>query len=192
VRKVYLFMMLSLDGYFEGLNHDLSWHNVDDEFNKFAVEQLKEADLFLFGRKMYEVMEAAWPRFVKDPKISKENLEIANMINNTPKIVFSKTLAKAEETENWKNVKLVREFDHEEIRELKEKPGKGIWVGGSNLAVSFIKEGLIDEFRFMINPVIIGKGTRIFQGLENELNLELIKTKVFKSGNTSLYYKLAS
>lgn len=191
MRKVYLFMMVSLDGYFEGLNHDLSWHNVDEEFNKFAIEQLKEADLILFGRRTYQLMEAYWPKAAKDPAMSKEDLEVANLMNNANKIVFSRTLDKIEEHENWKNVKLVHEFDPEEIRRLKEQSGKGIWVGGSDLAVSFIKAGLIDEFRLMINPVVVGSGTTLFKGLANKLNLELVKTRTFKSGNILLYYKPA-
>lgn len=187
--QVYLFMTLSLDGYFEGPDHDLSWHNVDDEFNKFAVEQLKETGLFLWGRRTYQLMEGFWPKAAEDTSMSKENLEIANLINNIDKIVFSKTLEKVEEKENWRNVRLVREFDPEEVRRLKEQEGKGIWVGGSSLAVSFIRVGLIDEFRFMINPVIIGKGTPIFKGIDSKLNLELVKTRQFNSGNVLLYYR---
>src|ERR1017187_10460075 len=189
MRKAHLFMTLSLDGYFEGPNHDISWHNVDDEFNEFAIEQLKEADLLLFGRRTYQLMEASWPKAPRDPATSKANLEIANLINNANKIVFSRTLDKVEETENWKNAKLVNAVDPAAIRRLKEQPGKGIWVGGSNLAVSFIKAGLIDEFRFMINPVVIGEGTPIFEGIHGKLNLELIKTRRFDSGNILLYYK---
>ena len=85
MRKVYLFMILSIDGYFEGTNHDISWHNVNDEFNRFAIEQLNEADLFLFGRRTYQLMEAYWPEAAKDKTMSKENLEIARLINNTQK-----------------------------------------------------------------------------------------------------------
>ena len=184
-------MTLSLDGYFEGPNHDLSWHKVDDEFNEFAIEQLKEADLLLFGRRTYQLMEAFWPKAAKDRAMSKENLEIAMLMNNANKIVFSRTLKKVEKTESWKNAKLVHEFDPEAIRRLKEQPGKGIWVGGSDLAVSFVKAGLIDEFRFMINPVVIGEGTPIFEGIHGKLNLELIKTRRFDSGNILLYYKPA-
>lgn len=191
MRKIYVFMMLSLDGYFEGPNHDLSWHNVDDEFNKFAIEQLKGADLFLYGRRIYQLMERYWPNAEKDPNMSKENIEVAHLMNNMPKIVFSRTLAKVEEKENWKNVRLVNEFNADEIKKLKKMPGKSIWVGGSELAVSFVKAGLIDEFRFMINPVTIGKGTKIFDGLNKKLDLELVKTKKFKSGNVLLYYKPA-
>ena len=80
-------MTLSLDGYFEGPNHDISWHNINDEFNEFAIEQLKEADLLLFGRRTYQLMEASWPKAADDPAMSKENLEIANLMNNANKIV---------------------------------------------------------------------------------------------------------
>jgi dihydrofolate reductase len=188
MRSIHLFVMLSLDGYFEGPNHDLSWHNVDDEFNKFAIEQLRETGLILFGRKTYQLMESYWPKAAVDPETSPDDREIAHMMNNAEKIVFSRTLDGVHETENWKNVKLRRKVDPVEIRRLKEMPGKDIWVGTSDLAVSFIKEDLIDEFRFMINPVIAGAGTRIFQGLDRRLNLEMTRARSFKSGNTLLYY----
>ncbi len=191
MRKVYLFMTLSLDGYFEGPDHDLSWHRVDDEFNGFAIEQLKDADILLFGRRTYQTMEAAWPRAARDPATSKQDLEIASLINNANKIVFSRTLDRVEETENWKNVTLAREFDPAAIERLKDQPGKSIWLGGSDLAVSFIKAGLIDEFRFMVDPIVLGEGTPIFEGLRGRLELELIKTRRFDSGNVLLYYKPA-
>lgn len=189
MRKAYMFMMLSLDGYFEGPNHDLSWHNVDDEFNRFAVDMLRGADLFIYGRRMYQVMEEAWPRMAKDPGLSRENKEIAYLINNTPKIVISRTLNNVEEREDWKNIRLSNRFDADEVRRLKEQPGKNIWVGGSELAVAFVKEHLIDEFWFMINPVIIGKGTPILNGLGRKFGLELISSKQFRSGNLLLCYK---
>ncbi len=189
MRKAYMFMMLSLDGYFEGPNHDLSWHNVDDEFNRFAVDMLRGADLFIYGRRMYQVMEEAWPRMAKDPGLSRENKEIAYLINNTPKIVISRTLNNVEEREDWKNIRLSNRFDADEVRRLKEQPGKNIWVGGSELAVAFVKEHLIDEFWFMINPVIIGKGTPILNGLGRKFDLELISSKQFRSGNLLLCYK---
>jgi dihydrofolate reductase len=189
MRKIIFFMTVSLDGYFEGPNHDLSWHNVDDEFNKFAIDQLKEVDLILFGRRTYQLMEAYWPKAAKDPTISKDNLEVANLINSANKIVFSRTLDQVEEKENWKNVKLAREFDPNEMRRLKEQAGKGMSVGGSDLAVSFIRAGLVDEFRFMVNPVVIGEGTPVFKGIDSKLNLELVRTRTFRSGNVLLYYR---
>src|SRR5207237_77919 len=143
-----------------GPNHDLSWHNVDHEFNKFAIEQLRETGLILFGRRTYQLMESFWPKAAVDPGTSPDNREIARLINNTEKIVFSRTLDSVRETENWKDVKLRRKVDPVEIKRLKEMPGKDIWVGTSDLALSFIKEDLIDEFRFMINPIVVGGGKR--------------------------------
>ena len=191
MRKIFLFMTLSLDGYFEGPDHDISWHNVDDEFAQFAIEQLKEADTFLFGRRIYQLMEDSWPKIAEDPTASSTNRETAYLMNNTNKIVFSRTLTKVEEKENWRNVKLYREFDPEEIRRLKNEPGKDMSLGGSDLAISFIKEGLVDEFRFVIVPVIVGEGTHIFQGLGSKLDLKLTRTRTFRSGNVLLCYEPA-
>lgn len=189
VRKIYMFVFLSLDGYFEGPNHDLSWHNVDDEFNEFAIKQLKETDLLLFGRRIYQVMEAAWPKIATDPSASADNLVIAKLINNVDKIVYSRTLRSVHETENWRNVRLVHKFDPAEIRRLKLQSGKDISVGGPNLALSFIEAGLVDEFRFMMTPVVIGRGTPIFEGMRDRMNLELTETQKFDSGNVLLYYR---
>jgi dihydrofolate reductase len=189
MRNIHLFVTLSLDGYFEGPNHDLSWHNVDHEFNKFAIEQLTETGLILFGRRTYQLMEGFWPKAAVDLGTSPDNREVARLINNTEKIVFSRTLDSVRETENWKNVKLRRKVDPVEIRRLKEMPGKDIWVGTSDLALSFIKEDLIDEFRFMINPVVVSRGRRIFEGLNRKLDLELTESRKFDSGNVLLYYR---
>lgn len=187
--KIYFFLNLSTDGYFEGPHHDISWHNVDQEFNKFAIRQLSAARMFIFGRRTYRLMEDYWPDAEDNPKMSKEDRKIAHMLNFTPKIVISKRMKNAREHRNWRNVRLMRKFDAAEMRKLKAQKGKEIWVGGSNLAVSFIKAGLIDEFRFIIMPVAIGKGTPLFKGLGRKLNLELIRAKRFKSGNILLCYK---
>lgn len=124
MRSIHLFVMLSLDGYFEGPDHDLSWHNVDDEFNKYAIEMLRETGLILFGRRTYQLMKGFWPKAAVDPEMSPDKREIARLINNTEKIVFSRTLDSVRETENWKNIKLPRKVDPAEIRRLKEMPGK--------------------------------------------------------------------
>ncbi len=189
MRKIYVFMSLSVDGYFEGRDHDLSWHNVDDEFNRFAVELLSDTDLFIYGRRMYELMKSFWPGAAEDATMSKENLEIARLLNHTPKIIYSRTLDRVEEKKNWKNVELKREFDPEEIRRLKNGPGKSIGVGGSELAVTFLKADLIDECMFMMTPIVVGAGTPIFKGLDRNLRLELIGSRTFKSGNVLLNYR---
>jgi len=116
------------------------------------------------------------PKVGEDQTTSADNREIARLINNTENIVSSRTLQSVSEIKNRRNVKLVREFDPVEIHRLKERSGEDISVGGPNLALSFMKAGLIDEMRFMISPVAIGEGSTIFQGIEGRLNLELTKT----------------
>src|SRR5260370_25415435 len=101
-RKLILFMMVSLDGYFEGENHDLSWHNVDAEFNEYAIEQTKNVDTLLFGRRTYELMRDFW----STEHVRKTDPIVAKLMNETPKFVFSKKLKKVEETKYWKHVKL--------------------------------------------------------------------------------------
>ncbi len=189
MRKTYLFLALSLDGYFEGPKHDISWHNVDAESNRFAIELLKETDLYLFGRRNYRLMEASWPRIARDPSASEDDKEIARLINGTQKIVFSKTLRSVKETKEWRNVQLVRKFDPAEVKRLKGQPGKDICVGGPNLALSFVKAGLLDEFRFLVMPVIVGRGTTVFKGALGRMKLELVSAQRFDSGNVLLRYK---
>jgi dihydrofolate reductase len=187
--KLFTFMTISLDGFFEGRDHDISWHNVDDEAHKFAIMQLRETDTILFGRRTYELFEDFWPKAADDPRISQDNLEIAGLINNMNKVVFSKTLTKVEEKENWRNVKLIRDVNPEEIKRWKQESGKDLDIGGSNLAVSFAQLGLIDEIRIMVDPIVLGEGTRLFEGIKDKLNLSLLKTRTFKSGNVLLYYQ---
>jgi len=189
MRNIYVYMSLSVDGYFEGSNHDISWHNVDEELNKFALELLSGTDLFVWGRRIYELMESYWPAAADDGTMSKENLEIARLLNHTPKLVYSKTLDRVEEKKNWKNVELRREFDPEEIQRLKGAPGRSIGVAGSELAVTFLRAGLIDECIFTLTPVVVGAGTPIFKGLDRPLGLELISSRPFKSGNVLLRYR---
>jgi dihydrofolate reductase len=190
VRRLFLFMMVSLDGYFEGPNHDLSWHVVDEEFNRFAVEQLNQIGTLLFGRVTYHLFEDYWPKAGRDPTMSKENLEIAWMINDVEKIVFSRTLANVKETNDWKNVRLIREAQLEEIKRLKQLTGKDMAIFGSNdLATNFLRMGLLDELRIMVNPVLIGTGNPLFRGITNRVKLNLLRTKTFRSGNVLHYYR---
>src|SRR2546428_9393015 len=190
VRRLFLFMMVSLDGYFEGPNHDLSWHVVDQEFNRFAVDQLNQIGTLLFGRVTYHLFKDYWPKAGRDPTTSKENLEIARMIDDAEKIVFSRTLAGLRETDDWKNVHLVREAQPEEIKRLKQLPGKDIAIFGSNdLATNLLRMGLIDELRIMVNPVILGNGNPLFRGMTDHVKLKLLRTKTFRSGNVLHYYR---
>jgi dihydrofolate reductase len=180
-RQVILFNMVTLDSRFEGPNGEIDWHNVDAEFNHFAVEQLQTVDTLLFGRKTYQLMESFWP--TKQAK--EQSPVIAALMNNTEKIVCSKTLANVA----WSNSRLVNNIK-EELLNLKNKSGKDIMIFGSaNLSKTLIKLGLIDELRLMVNPVVLGKGKPFFRGIKGQLNLHLLKVRMFNSGNILLYYK---
>ena len=182
MRKVFLFMMVTLDGFFEGPNHEIDWHNVDEEFNEFAIQQLDEIDTLLFGRVTYEGMASYWPT-----QFAKENDPmVADKMNSVPKLVFSKTLDKAE----WNNSRLVKEHIAEELSRLKQQQGGDLAIfGSSDLTVSLLEMGLVDELRIMVNPVVLGSGKRLFEGIHDRLKLRLLKTKTFGSGNVLLYYQ---
>jgi dihydrofolate reductase len=182
MRKVILYMMVTLDGFFEGPNGEIDWHNVDQEFNELAIEQLDSVDILLFGRKTYELMASYWPT----PAATTDDPIVADKMNRLPKIVFSKTLSSVE----WQNTRLVKENVAEEVAKLKHQPGKDLIIfGSSDLAVTFIQHGLLDEFRIMVNPVVLGNGKPLFKGIKDRLNLKLLKTKTFRSGNVLLYYE---
>lgn len=182
MRKVFLFMMVTLDGFFEGPEQDIGWHNVDEEFNEFAIHQLNDVGMLLFGRVTYEVMASFWPT-----QFAKENDPIvAGKMNSTPKIVFSKTLDRAD----WENTTLVKENIAGEVLKLKQQPGQDLAIFGSaDLTSSLLQMGLVDELRLMVNPVILGNGTPVFKGIHEKLHLKLLRTQPFRSGNVLLCYE---
>lgn len=183
MRKIILFNLITLDGYFEGQNRDISWHNVDKEFDQFAVKQLKSASTLIFGRVTYELMADFWPT----PNAIAEDPAVAEKMNKISKIVISSTLTNAD----WKNTRLIKGEFVDEIRRLKKKLGKDMYIfGSSDLAVSLLRENLIDEIRVIVNPLFLGSGKPLLQGLQKRLALKLIKTKVFKNGNVLLYYSV--
>lgn len=183
MRKVIFFNLISLDGYFEGPDRNIDWHHVDEEFNEFAVQQTGEFGALLFGRVTYELMASYWPT----EAAKSDDPEVANLMNTLPKVVFSNSL----KTVTWENTKLIKENFVEEVTRLKEQPGKDIAIfGSSDLAVTFIDLGLIDEFRIMVNPVVLGGGKPILQGIKSKLELKLLKVKTFQTGNVLLYYEL--
>ena len=174
--------MVSLDGYFEGPNREIDWHNVDGEFNDFAIEQLNSAGGLIFGRITYELMAGYW----RSKEATTNDPIVAAKMNSIPKIVFSKTLEKAD----WNNTRLVKGDANDEIKRLKEESGKDIYIfGSSGLSTTFIQHNLIDEIRVIVNPVILGKGRPLFEGLKKYHKLKLIKTRTFKSGNVLLCYE---
>lgn len=182
MRKIYLFSLVTLDGFFEGARKwELDWHNVDEEFQKFAIDQLNATDLLLFGRVTYEGMAAYWTT----PDAMKNDPVVAGKMNSIQKIVFSTSIKEA----SWNNTRLIKEDVAEEVSKLKAQPGKDIGILGSAKLVSgLIQQNLIDEYRIMVNPVVLGEGRPLFEGFGKKIGLRLLRTRSFKSGNILLYY----
>jgi dihydrofolate reductase len=181
MRKVVFQMMTSIDGFFEGPNKEIDWHNVDEEFNEYAVDFLDSVDTLVFGRITYELMAGYWPT----SKANEDDPRVAERMNGLTKIVYSSTLEKVE----WNKSKLIRHNIADEIARQKLRQCKDIAIfGSSDLAVTLIPQGLIDEYRIIVNPVFIGKGKTLLSGLDYRLNLKLISSKTFRSGNVLLCY----
>jgi dihydrofolate reductase len=186
MRKVILSNSVTLDGFFEGPNKELDWHIVDEEINKYANDLLNNVDALLFGRVTYQLMADYWPAAATNPSTSKSDLEIADKMNNLPKIVFSKTLQEVK----WNNSRLVKENLAEEISKMKQQPGKDMVIFGiGSIVSSFMQHGLIDEYRIIVNPVVLGNGKPLFKEINDKQNLKLLKTRAFSSGVVILYYE---
>jgi dihydrofolate reductase len=181
MRKVFLFMMTTLDGYFEGPNHDISWHNADnEEFAKFAEDQLDETDTLIFGRRTYELMAEFWP----SEEAIKAEPGTATRMNSLKKVVFSHNPISTD----WQNVESSNNVV-EKMHQLKNTPSKDIAVlASSNLCLTLIEEGLLEEIRVMVNPIILGKGTPLFDGTDKLLQFTLKASRAFNSGNVLLTY----
>ncbi len=183
MRKIILFNLISLDGRFEGENHDIDWHNVDDEFNQFAIDQLRSAGALVFGRITYELMASYWPT----AGAQTDDPVVAGWMNKLPKYVFSKTLSKVD----WNNTTLISGDAVTEIKRIKQEPGKDLFIFGSaDLAKTFFHYGLIDEIRILVNPLILGKGTPLFKPQTSNLSLQLVNARTFKNGNVLLIYSV--
>lgn len=179
MRKLIMWNVMTLDGYFEGnQNWDLSFHGsvYGEELEKLSIEQLNAADYIIFGRVTYEGMAAYW---------TPEQGEVADLMNSIPKIVISKTL----KTADWNNTTLISGDAAAEIKKLKEQGGKDMYVFGSaNLSETFINDDLFDEYRICIAPVLLGSGQPLFkEGITPE-NLSLVSTQQLKTGGVILKY----
>ena len=184
MRKLVVFNSVTLDGYFSGPGGDLSWaHKAADdaEWNAFVAENAGSGGLLLFGRITYELMASYWPT----PAAMRSLPDVAKGMNSLPKVVFSRTLDKV----SWNNTRLMKGNLAEEIRAMKKEPGEGIVILGSGSIVSQLApEGVIDEYQVILNPVVLGKGRTMFDGIKAKLTLKLIKTRTFANGNVLLCY----
>jgi dihydrofolate reductase len=183
MRKIILMMSVSLDGFFETADRDISWHLVDDELLRHLNEQFRTMGAFMFGRVTHELMAGYWPTADQDPDISAEMFEFAGIWRAMPKFVFSRTLTQA----SW-NTTVIHDVVPEQIAELKAQPGGDIALSGANLASTFMRHGLIDEFRILVHPVVLGQGRPLFEAPGVRMDLRLEGTRTFGNGVVLLHY----
>jgi len=188
MRKIILMINVTLDGFIEGTNGEFDWMAFDEELWKDINDLLNTVDTTLFGRVAYQAFANYWPSAATNPSSPKNEIDFAHWIEKTPKIVFSKTLRKAE----WNKSRLVKENIAREISQLKQQAGKDVVMfGGAGIASTFMKLGLIDEFRIRVFPTVLGGGSSLFNGFNDRMNLQLLETKTFKSGVVALHYRKA-
>ena len=181
MRKLIFAINITLDGC---CDHTKQF--ADDETHEYFTQLLRDADLQVFGRKTYQLMVPYWPEVLKTQSATKADTEFARAFDSINKIVFSRSLDRAED----KNTRIVRTDLREEILKLKQEQGKNILVGGVDIPSQLIELGLVDEYRFVVGPIIAGEGRRLLEGviLPEKLQLKLVESKTFKSGCVVLRY----
>jgi dihydrofolate reductase len=183
VRKLIVFNNVSLDGYFVDANGDMSWaHKQDAEWNEFVRGNAGGGGALVFGRVTYEMMASFWPT----PQATQIMPDVAQGMNQAPKVVFSRTLDKA----TWNNTKLVKGDMAAEMRRMKKEPGPGMAILGSgSIVAQLAQHGLIDEFQIVVNPIVLGRGRTMFEGIKDKLTLKHTRTRSFDNGNILLCYE---
>jgi dihydrofolate reductase len=197
MRRIVMFNWVTADGYFAGPSGDLDWVVPEEEQAKMAAKDISGFDTVLLGRRTYEMFEAFWGQVVVDDsgtvpdphhpgRRSPEHGTIAIALNNMTKLVFSKTLDRLK----WKNSRLLHELDPRAVRSMKEQPGRNLVVFGSGSVVSQLTEhGLIDEYQFVVCPVLLGSGRQLLSGVSKRLTLNLLEARAFRSGDVMLRYE---
>jgi dihydrofolate reductase len=192
MRKVILFMHMSLDGIIAGPNGELDWANMSDQtVGRYLIpDLLSTVDTMVLGRVLYQGFQEAWPAMAADPQSPADLVELAHWIEDSPKIVFSHTVPKLD----WKNSRLVTARSDDDITRAvaklkQEQGGDMVLFGGARLAQTFARLGLIDEYRFKLESVVVGSGSPLFKDSKDRLKLKLVKSKVFASGVVGLYYE---
>ncbi|MGC2298080.1 MAG: dihydrofolate reductase family protein [Acidobacteriaceae bacterium] len=165
---------------------DHTKQSVDDEKLEYFTRLTREVDLQVFGRKTYQLMVPYWPDILKNQSETKADTEFARAFVSTNKIVFSRSLDRVED----RNTRIVRGNLRDEILKLKQEQGKDILVGGVDIPSQLIELGLVDEYRFVVGPIVAGEGRRLLEGvsLPERLQLTLVESKIFKSGSVALRY----
>ncbi|MFE5029043.1 dihydrofolate reductase family protein [Streptomyces sp. NPDC056656] len=191
MRDIILGMSVSLDGYIEGPDRDISWHRVDEELHRYFNAELAGMSAFIDGRITHELMVSVWPTVDADPDCGETMAEFAGIWRNMPKIVFSRTLENTAENTDW-NTTIVRDVVVEDILALKAQPGGDMSLGGAGLAATFLELDLVDEFRVYVHPVLIGGGKPLFPAAGRAVALRLMETRTFGNGVVMLRYRRAA
>ena len=176
---------VSLDGFVETVDHRLDWTVPDDDLLSWFSDLTRPLSAHLYGRRLYELMAAHWPTAASDPAATEPVLEYARIWNATPKIVFSTTLDSV-----GPDSRLVAGDVGDRLAELRSEFPGDFDLGGATLASAFIARGLVDEYRIVVHPVILGDGTRLFPPLEERVGLRLLETQTFGSGAVYLGYEI--
>jgi dihydrofolate reductase len=204
-RRIVTFNHVSADGYFSRPDGSLSWVVQDAELDRSVATTIEQSkrdegnDTLLFGRRTYEQFEAFWPHALGDSptspdphhagRSSPEMRAMAVMLNEATKLVFSRSRQKV----TWKNSRLLHEIDPREIEALKAQPGKDIMIFGSGSVVSQLtQDGLIDEYQFIVGPLVLGSGRQLITGVPQSLKLDLLEARAYPSGNVKLRYARSS
>jgi dihydrofolate reductase len=180
--KLSVFNFVTANGFFEGEHGDISWSSHDEAGSEYATEMLEHRHTLLFGRVTYQQMASFWPTAAA----LKMAPVLAAGMNNADKIVFSRTLTRAD----WRNSRVMTGDLEATVKKMKDGSGANLTVLGSgSLVTQLARAGLVDEFGIMVNPVFLGAGTPILSGLDRVLKLELVATRAFKNGNVLLSYR---
>jgi dihydrofolate reductase len=175
-------MSVSLDGFIAGPDGEIDWGAPDEELHRFHNQRTRELGAHLCGRRLYETM-LYWETAEQDQSLAEHEVEFARIWKELPRVVFSTTLESVEG-----NARLARDGVAEEVAKLKEESGRDLGVGGAGLAATCIEQGLVDEYRPFVYPVVLGGGTPFLPPLEERLNLELVETRTF--GSKVVYLRL--
>ena len=185
MRKLVVFMHMSVDGFAAGPDGEMGWIHVDDEIFDYAGDQTDEADVALYGRKTFEMMDAYWPNAADQPGATPHDVKHSRWYNSVDKLVLSHSMQAKEKNKT----SFISKDVTEHINRVKNQPGKNIIVFGSPTTVGFLlQENLVDELWLFVNPIILGKGISFFNGAKNSLRLKLVSSNAFSSGVVCLQY----
>ena len=182
--KLMVFNSVSVDGYFTDTKGDMSWaHQDDPEWRQFTIENASGDGILLFGRVTYEMMVSYWPT----PQAQQQFPEVADRMNKAQKVVFSRSLNKA----SWNNTRLVKGDLPGEVRKMKKGADDIVILGSGTIVSQLAQEKLIDQYQLIVNPIVLGAGRTLFEGMKDKLPLNRTQSRTFKNGNVLVTYEPA-